>query len=136
MKTLFVDANVFLRFFTEDDGDQHGRATDLLRRAAAGKCGLVTGPPVLFEIAWTLRSAYDVPREKVLDVLSRLAALPGLRMLDADLMEDAIGIARSSGQEYADAYILASMRKSGADAIATFNRKHFERMNARTITVC
>ncbi|MBF8259156.1 MAG: putative PilT protein domain protein [Actinobacteria bacterium] len=130
MKTLFVDANVFLRFFTEDDGDQHGRAADLLRKAAAGKCGLITGPTVLFEIAWTLRSAYDVPREKVLDVLSRLAVLPGLRMLDADLVEDAIGIARSSGQEYADAYILASMRKSGADAIATFNRKHFERMNA------
>lgn len=130
MKTLFVDANVFLRFFTVDDEDQHKRAAELLRRAAAGKCELVTGPPVLFEIVWTLRTAYDVPREKVLDVLSRLAALPGLRMVDADLVENAIGIARSSGQEYADAYILAGMRKAGADAIATFNRKHFERMNA------
>ena len=28
------------------------------------KISLVTGPPVLFEIAWTLRSAYDLPREK------------------------------------------------------------------------
>ncbi len=136
MKTFFVDANVFLRFFTEDDGGQHGRAADLLRRAASGKCGLVTGPPVLFEIAWTLRSAYDVPREKVLDVLSRLTGLPGLRMIDSDLVEDAIVIARSSRQEFADAYILASMRKSGADAIATFNRKHFERMNAPITTVC
>ena len=130
MKIYFVDANVFLRFFTDDEGEQRSRAADLLRRAAAGKCGLVTGPPVLFEIAWTLRSAYGVPREKVLDVLSRIAALPGLRMVDADLVEDAIGIARSSGQDFADSYILASMRKAGAEAIATFNRKHFERMNA------
>jgi len=31
---------------------------------------------------------------------------------------------------FTDACILAGMQKAGADTIATFNRKHFERMNA------
>ena len=131
MTAVFVDANVFLRFFTIDDEGQHQRAAGILHKAAAGKLELVTGPPVLFEIAWTLRSAYSQPREVVLDVLSRMAALPALRMLDAALVEDAISLARSSGQEFADAYILASSRQAKADGIATFNKKDFERLGAQ-----
>lgn len=130
MRTIFVDTNVLLRFFTTDDEGQHRHAVKLLREAAAGKHVLVTGPPVLFELAWTLRAAYDVPKEKVLDVLTRLAAMPGLQLTDAGLVEDAIALARESGQEFADAYIAAGARNAGADAIATFNRKHFERMGA------
>jgi predicted nucleic acid-binding protein len=130
VKTVFIDANVFLRFFTTDDKGQHVKAAGLLRRAAAGKVALVTGPPVLFEVVWTLRSAYGIPREKVLDVLSRMCGLPGLRMTDGNLVEEAISVCRATGQEFADAYIVASARRAGAEGIATFNRKHFEKMAA------
>jgi predicted nucleic acid-binding protein len=130
MKRLFVDANVFLRFFTKDDRPQHVSAEKLFREAATGKVSLVTGPPVLFEIAWTLRSAYDLPREKVLDVLSRIGSLPGLELSDGPVVEEAISVAKASGQEFADSYILALARRLGAGAVATFNRKDFLKMGA------
>ena len=130
MKTVFVDANVFLRFFTTDDAGQHERAAALFRLAAGGKVALVTGPPVLFEIAWTLRAAYRQPNDKVLDALSAIAATPGVTLLDRDLVEEAIALARGQEVEFADAYIAASARKAGADEIATFNRKYFERTGA------
>jgi predicted nucleic acid-binding protein len=130
MKTVFIDANVFLRFFTTDDAGQHDRATGLFRLAAARKVALVTGPPVLFEIAWTLRSAYDQPRTKVLDVLSAIAALPGLELTDSRTVEEALVLARASDQEFADAYIVAASRQWGAGEIATFNQKHFEKLGA------
>jgi len=130
MKTVFIDANVFLRFFTTDDAGQHDRATGLFRLAAARKVALVTGPPVLFEIAWTLRSAYDQPRTKVLDVLSAIAALPGLELTDSRAVEEALVLARASDQEFADAYIVAASRQWGAGEIATFNQKHFEKLGA------
>ncbi|MCX5758081.1 MAG: type II toxin-antitoxin system VapC family toxin, partial [Candidatus Hydrogenedentes bacterium] len=79
MKCVFVDSNVFLRFFTQDDAGQYKDAVKLFRDAAVGELELVAGPPVLFEIAWTLRAAYRQPREKVLEVLSAIRALPGLR---------------------------------------------------------
>jgi predicted nucleic acid-binding protein len=69
MKRVFVDANVFLRFFTVDREGHHELAVRLFDRATAGEILLVTGPPVLFEVAWTLRSAYGLSREQVLDVL-------------------------------------------------------------------
>ena len=130
MKTIFVDANVFLRFFTKDDRGQASQAERLFRRADEGAIALVTGPPVLFEVAWTLRSAYKRSPPEVLDVLSRIAGFPGLRLLDGALVETAIALARASGQEFADAYLLALAHENGADAVATFNRKHFETMGA------
>lgn len=130
MNRVFVDANVFLRFFTGDDRSQHAAAAKLFREAAAGKILLVTGPPVLFEIAWTLRSAYGLPTLKILDVLSRIASLPGLELADGTAVEEAISLAKTSGQEFADSYILASARLVGVGAVATFNRKDFQKMGA------
>jgi len=129
MKTVFVDANVFLRFLTVDDAGQHERSVALFRKAARGDVTLVTGPPVLFEIAWTLRSAYKLPREKVWDVLERIASLRGLRLTDGRLVEEAIALGKARGAEFADAYICAAGTQTGADEIATFNRKDFKRLD-------
>jgi predicted nucleic acid-binding protein len=128
VSTVFVDANVFLRFFTLDDDGQHAQAARLLRRAAAGKMALVAGPPILFELAWVLRSAYGQSREKVLDVLDAITTLPGLQLTDGDLAEEAIDRARQARTEYADAYIAVAAVRSGADRLATFNRRHFEHL--------
>lgn len=128
MKTIFVDANVFLRFFTLDDRGQHDQAARLFQQAAAGKVALATGPPVLFEIAWTLRSAYRQSNAKALEVLSAIAAVPGLVLTDRRIVEAALALAKTSGQEFADAYIASASREVAADEVATFNRKHFDRL--------
>lgn len=128
MKEVFVDTNIFLRFFTRDDEGQHRRAVQLLKSAAAGKVSLVTGPPVMFEVAWALASAYEQPRDRVLDALEAIAATPGLRLLDAKVVGQAIALARRTGTDFADSYIAASAAISGAAGIATFNRRHFERL--------
>ncbi|MGD0999318.1 MAG: PIN domain-containing protein [Candidatus Brocadiia bacterium] len=131
MRTVFVDSNVFLRLFTSDDARQHEKAAALFRRAAEGKVALVTGPPVLFEVAWTLRASYDFPREKILDILSAICAFQGLRLLDANLAAEAVALAKRSGVHFADAYIVAAALATGADEIASFNRAHFERLAAK-----
>ena len=128
MKSVFVDSNVFLRFLTTDDAGQHEKASGLFRRAAAGKIALMTGPPVLFEVAWTLRAGYDFPREKVLDLLSAIRAFGGLKLLDADVVAEAIALARRCGADFADAYVVTAALAAGADEIASFNRAHFERL--------
>jgi predicted nucleic acid-binding protein len=128
MNTWFVDANVFLRFLTVDDQGQHDRAARLLSRASKGEVRLVCGPPVLFELSWTLRSAYKVAREKALEILSAVYSMPGLLMADSHLVETALTLAGAAGVEFPDAYIAASALAEGCDGIATFNRKDFARL--------
>ena len=128
MTAWFVDANVFLRFLTVDDRGHHPRAVRLFETAKAGECRLVTGPPVLFELAWTLRAAYKIPRDRVLELLSAVFATPGLTLTDAPIVAAALPLALATGSEFADAYVAASGRPAGCAGVATFNRKDFERL--------
>jgi predicted nucleic acid-binding protein len=128
MKTWFVDSNIFLRFFTSDDAAQSERAAKLLRSAAEGKVRLICGPPVLFEVAWTLRSAYHIPRDNVLSALQMLFAIPGLEFTDASVVGQALTSASLTKTEFADAYIAAIATSTGCEGVATFDDKDFDRL--------
>jgi len=128
MKTWFIDSNVLIRFFAKDDIDQTEKAAELLQNAAEGKVHLICGPPVLFELAWTLRSVYRVPPGEILTALQSLFALPGLEFTDASVVGEALTASVLTGVEFADAYIAASARAGGCDAIATFNARDFGRL--------
>lgn len=125
MKTVFVDATVFLRFFTADDTRQQARAGALFRRAIAGGLKLLTGPPVLFELAWTLRSAYKVSRPAILETLAAIVAMPNLELVDRPVVESALNKAALAGVDFADAYIAALAERHQCAGIATFNRRDF-----------
>ena len=121
----FVDANVFIRLFVEDDAQQTTQAAKLFEKAQNGKIDLVTGPPVFFEIAWTLSYRYKVPREDILDILEAVLSFPNLKVLDKALVLSTLSLARETSSEFADAYIASTIQDSKADNIATFNKKHF-----------
>ncbi len=131
MTSWFVDSNVFLRFLTVDDRGRHEKAVRLFEAARRGECRLVTGPPVLFELAWTLRAAYKTPRDRVLEILSAVFAEPGLGLTDAPLVADALTLASATASEFADAYIAASSRAAGCSGVATFNRKDSARLGVK-----
>jgi predicted nucleic acid-binding protein len=128
MTAWFVDTNVFLRFLTLDDEGHHAKATRLLESAARGERRLVTGPPVLFELAWTLRAAYKAPRAQVLEILKAVFATPGLTLTDASLVADTLTLASATDSEFADAYIAAASRSAECSEVATFNTKDFARL--------
>jgi predicted nucleic acid-binding protein len=128
MTAWFVDTNVFLRFLTLDDEGHHVRAARLLESAARGERRLVSGPPVLFELAWTLRAAYKVPRAQVLKILKAVFATPNLTLTDSPLVAEALSLASETDSEFADAYIAAASRAAECSGVATFNRKDFAKL--------
>jgi predicted nucleic acid-binding protein len=128
MTSWFVDANVFLRFLTVDDQGQHEKAAGLLEKAAKGRIRLVCGPPVLFELAWTLRVTYKTPGAKVVEILNAIYSMPGIALTDETLVGSALTLASETGGEFANAYIAASARASACSGVATFNRKDFARL--------
>jgi predicted nucleic acid-binding protein len=128
MTSWFVDTNVFLRFLTLDDEGHHVRAARLLESAARGERRLVSGPPVLFELAWTLRAAYKVPRARVLEILKAVFATPNLTLTDSPLVAEALSLASETDSEFADAYIAAASRAAECSGVATFNRKDFAKL--------
>ena len=132
MTRVFVDTTIFLRFLTQDDAGQSEKAERLFHEARDGRLRLVTGPPVLFELVWTLRRAYKVARGRTLEILASLLAWEGLELTDRALVEAAVERARASGQEFADAYVACVADAAGAGSIATFNERDFSALAART----
>ena len=122
-----LDANVILRLIAEDDAGQRRKAAALFESAAKGKLALVVTPPVLFEVAWTLRRAYGSSREDVLQALADLASTPGVTLSDGPVVEQALALAQKTGLEFADAYVAAAAVAAGATKVATFNTKDFKK---------
>ena len=131
MKKVFLDTNIFIRYLVNDIPDQVDKVEDLFDRAERGEIRLVTGPPVFFEIAWTLKSFYNMNRKRIYGCLRGIIGLQGLEIIDLKIIEEALEIYNQTSADFNDAYIAILSQKNGADSIATFNIRHFRNLNVQ-----
>ena len=131
MKKVFVDTNLFMRYLTNDVPTQIDKVERLFDLAEKGKVKLVTGPPVFFEMAWTLKSFYNMSRKRIYECLYGILGLPGLEVADLDIIEEALDFYNHTSTDFNDAYIAVLSKKIGADSIATFNAKHFKNLDIK-----
>lgn len=129
MKKIFIDTNIFIRYLINDVPHQIDKVEHLFDLAEKGEVTLITGPPVFFEIAWTLKSFYNVNRKGIYDAISGIIGLPGLEVIDLDILEEALELYKQTSTDFNDAYIAVLSNKAGAESIATFNAKHFSNLN-------
>ena len=124
---VFVDANVFLRYVTNDIPEQADAVEALLDRAASGEIRLVTSVLVVAEVVWTLGSFYKRTKEHVRDAVLALCHTPGLDDEDRDGLVQAAEWHAEKNVDFADAYHAAWMQARGLTEARTFNLKHFRR---------
>ena len=127
--SVFVDANVFLRYLTNDVLEQAAAVEVLLGRAAQGDVRLVTSVLVVAEVVWTLGSFYKRSKSQVRDAVLALCHTPGLDVEDADALVQAAVWHADLNVDFADAVHAAWMRARGYATVATFNLKHFRRFD-------
>ena len=125
---LFVDTNVFLRFFTDDIPEQAAAAEALFRRAATGAVRLVTNPMVFAEIVWVLESYYHLARPDVEERAMAVALMNGLELPEIDLVTEALSLYVAANVDFIDAYNASWMRQRGIKRVVTFDAKHYSRL--------
>ena len=108
-----VDTNLLVRILMNDDADQAALARTVV------EAGALVSPTVLLETTWLLRSRYGLSRSDVIDALLTLSDLPGLMLIDANLIRWAIGRYAGRG-DFADLMHIVTSR--GAEAFVTFDR--------------
>jgi len=124
----FVDTNLFLRYLTYDVPEQAEAVEQLLRRAAAGECILVTNSLVIAEIAWTLESFYHASRDDVRRHIMAILSTPGIEVAEAPLVLQATAWFAERNVDFVDAYNVAWLLAHDLRAAYTFDRKHFSRL--------
>ena len=132
MKTAFVDANVFLRYLTNDDPEKANRVDSLLDRAAAGEVRLLTTEMVLAEVVWVLESSFGLKNHQIAPMVKAILASPGIEVINGHFVARALDYYLSHNIDFIDGYIAAVMEKRKVADIFSFDRKHMGRI--RTIT--
>jgi len=125
----FVDANVFLRYLTNDVPARADDVERMLAAAARGDLRLVTSVLAVAEVVWTLGSFYKQTKEQVRDAVLALCHTPGLEVEDADALVQAAEWHAEKNVDFADAYHAAWARARGLRDVRTFNLRHFRRFD-------
>jgi predicted nucleic acid-binding protein len=116
--TAFVDTNVLVRHLTGDPADMAGRATALL---ASGE-RLLLVDLILAECVYVLESFYEVPRERVADLMRAAIALPTIDTVDPMSLLRALEVYEVDRLDFAEAYLVAQAEATGVGVIVSFDR--------------
>lgn len=121
MKCTMIDANVVLRFLTADLPEQSSRCRDLWARVQDGQEEIYLPEVVLSEIAWTLRSFYRWPVERIAHFVGELLALKHLQTPRKALLLDALRLYATQRIDWSDALIAAEALREGF-AVYSYDR--------------
>jgi len=131
--TVFVDTNVFLRFFLKDAAALYEKARALFEKAEEGKIKLETSELVIAEIVWVLESFYGFTRKEVTEVLATLLASRNLKIAGHARISGAVQLYASGNMDFIDAYNIAYIKSKEYTKIATFDSKHFKKVEGISI---
>ncbi len=76
----FLDTNILLRYFTNDDEAKARRVLALLERVARNEERVATSLLVVSETVFTLEGAYKVSKHRTSEMVRDVISLPGVQL--------------------------------------------------------
>lgn len=123
---VFVDTNVFLRFFVRDVEPFYLKAKELFEKADKGSIKLETSDLVIAEIVWVLESYYAFSRAEIQQVIDTILETRNIKVANQSRITEAVRHYSSGKIDFIDAYNIAYMKAKNYSKIATFDIKHFK----------
>jgi len=112
-----IDTNVLARLVTRDDAAHYEKAHAFV---AKHQPVLVTQLSVL-ELVWVLMSRYGLDKAKVIQVVDALLEMMELDVDQPAILEAALQAWGASKADFADCFILETVKAAGETPLATFD---------------
>jgi predicted nucleic acid-binding protein len=123
VRTVVVDANVFVSFFIDRHEQQRIAARELLEAADAGEIAGVVPQSVVFEVSYVLQSQYGLTGERLATIIRAVVSFPGVQVIDDCPWKRIFELWPDPLSGLADASIVAVATTHRYDALATFDQK-------------
>jgi len=107
-----------IRHLTGDPPEMAARAT----KALASADELLLADLIVAECVYVLESFYEVPRERVAELMRAAIALPAIKALDAATLLRALEVYEVDRLDFAEAYLIAQTEATGVAAILSFDK--------------
>lgn len=127
-ESVWLDANLILRFLRKDHPQFFKAAYNLFARAEHGELELYIHPLTLAEVVWTLQGYYGHTKQEIAAVLGNLIGSDGLFVVDKVIAEKALKDFAERNVDYIDAYLAAYAKVNGPETVYTLDKKHFSRL--------
>lgn len=122
-----IDANVILRYLTNDVPDQAKQAEELLKKVEEGKEDIFLPDIILADIIWILEGYYKQTREDIREWITAILSLQGLIFSDKDMALNALDIYVNKQIDWSDAFTASQMLQREITEIYSFDT-HFDRI--------
>ncbi len=122
-----LDANILLRFLTNDVPEQAERCEKLLEEIQDGNILVFLSDITLADVIWTLEKYYKLPREDIRLAMNRIIELKGLQLSNKSQALAALDIYVEKNIDWTDAFMAVQLISKGIQEIYTFD-KHFKRI--------
>ena len=126
IEPVFVDTNVFLRFFVRDVEPFYQKSKEFFEKAEKGEIRLETSEMVIAEIVWVLESYYGFTKAEIAEVVETILETRSIRVANHTRLKEAIKLYISESMDFIDAYNIAYMKARNYKKVATFDIKHFK----------
>ena len=123
---IFIDTNVFLRFFVRDAESFYQKARDLFDKTEKGHVKLETSDLVIAEIIWVLESYYGFSRLEIKEIVETILETKNLKIANHSRVKEAVDLYSTGKMDFIDAYNIAYMKSKDFKKVATFDVKHFK----------
>lgn len=112
-----VDANLILRFLTEDATEQ----TNIVKKLFAQSKDLILTDLTIAEVIWVLKSVYKLPKQ---DITEKFLYLLNLDIFTANypLLNRALELFNNYNISFADAYLVAYAEEENLEGIYSFDK--------------
>ena len=123
MKKLRVlDANIVLRFLTNDLLEKADRCAKLLILIEAGSEEVWLPDLVLADIVWILEKFYNQSKKRIQELLIPILELHGLRYTNKKVAKDALRLYVEKNLDWTDAFVAAQMLAQKKIEIYSYDR--------------
>jgi uncharacterized protein len=129
-KGYVLDTNIILRYLLSDDSEQSPRAEVLMERIESGKEGAELPAVVITELVWTLNKFYRVPRDKIVEKLTRILSFRGVLGSEKRLIIEALTLYSQARADFVDCFLAAKSRRE-AITVYSFDEEDFKKLGCQ-----
>lgn len=107
MKKVFLDTNVFLRFWVDQKGRRHDQCVKFFNLIETGEITPVVCSAILLEIYFTLKSFYGYDKKKCGKFLNGILTINNLKIIDNFDYPKALELFSKTGIKFTDCLIVS-----------------------------
>ena len=130
---IFIDTNIFLRYFEKEDESTYRKVETLFHKIVNGNIIGISTSLVIAEVIWVLKKFYNWDKEEICNNVELILKTPNIRFNQRSVIVKAINLYKDKNISFIDAYNYSFIRANGVTEIYSFDRDFDELQDVKRL---